>query len=228
MKYTKILIEDSEFPDKFYRTILVKGNPDLFKLATFYAYILNTEIYHCYYFETKHTEYVMAPFMEDRGLKWYKYLANYNLSDLPKYFTYCYDTGECYDFNSTILGTVEYDSLCSFVLLEAKGQGVWEDNHTSLRALLNGKINPNTCDNDETKGYYMPWNFSNETFGDFFKPIDVDKINETLGKDFSKVLSIIRQGEKEYILANGTRLNDLRPDYEYRRRLKSLRKEFNK
>ena len=226
MKYTKILIEYPDYPDKFSRTILVKGNPDLFKLATFYAYILNTELYHCYYFETEKIEYVMAPFMESRGLKWYKYLSKYNLSDLPNNFKFIYDTGENYEFNSTILGVVDYPSLCSFVLLDAKGQGIWEDDHHSLYALLSGKIDPN--ESKDTDDCHLPWNFDNETFGDFFKEIDVDKINETLGKDFSKILSKIRQGENEYIEAYNMSLKDLRPDYDLIKRLDQIKKNFEK
>lgn len=155
MKYTKILIEYTEFPEKFNRTILVKGDPDLFKLATFYAYILNTQLYHCYYFDTKRCEYVMAPFMESRGLKTSKHLSKYNLSNLPKHFTFVYDTGEDYTFNSTKIGVVDYDSRCSFVLLDANGQGIWEDNHSTLYALLDGRLDPNAKE-DESRGYYLP------------------------------------------------------------------------
>ncbi len=226
MKYTKILIEYPDYPDKFSRTILVKGNPDLFKLATFYAYILNTELYHCYYFETEKIEYVMAPFMESRGLKWYKHLSKYNLSDLPTNFKFIYDTGENYEFNSTILGVVDYPSLCSFVLLDAKGQGIWEDDHHSLYAVLSGKIDPS--ESEDTNDCHLPWNFDNETFGDFYKEIDVDKINETLGKDFSKVLSKIRQDENEYIEAYNMSLKDLRPDYDLIKRLDQIKKDFEK
>lgn len=226
MKYTKILIEYPDYPDKFSRTILVKGNPDLFKLATFYAYILNTELYHCYYFETEKIEYVMAPFMDSRGLKWYKHLSKYNLSDLPKNFEFVYDTGENYRFNSTIVGTIDYPSLCSFVLLDAKGQGIWEDDHYSLSALLDGKIDLN--ESLDTECYHLPWNFDNETFGDFYKTIDVDKINETLGKDFSKVLSKIRQGEKEYIEAYQMPLDDLSPNYDMIKKIEELKKKLKK
>ena len=225
MKYTKIVIEYDEFPSKFNRTILVKGNPDLFKLASFFAYVLNTQFCHCYYFETESTEFVMSPFMEERGFKYSKYLANYNLSDLPNKFTFAYDTGSNYKFNCTIISKVDYDSKKGFVLLEANGQGVWEDNHRALHALLSNKIGPNYKEDDT---YYLPWNFQNETFGDFFKPIDVDKINETLCSNFSRVLSQLRQGEDEYIMQNNVSLEDMEPDYQKIKIFENLRKKFTK
>lgn len=225
MKYTKILIEYNEYPSLFNRTILVKGNPDLFKLASFFAYILGTRFCHCYYFETETVEFVMSPFMEQGGVIWSKYLANYNLSDLPNKFTFVYDTGENYQFKSTILSEVDYDSKNGFILLDANGQGIWEDNHNSLYALLSGEINPNS----RGKGAYtLPWNFNNKTFKDFFNPININEMNETLCKDFSRLLPKLRQNENEYIIANNVSLKDLEPDYEWIKRMEELKKQLKK
>ncbi len=224
MKYTKIKISYPGHARQFYRTILVRGNPDLLKLATFYAFILNTEVYHCYYFETKDCEYVMAPFMEGYGVKTQKYLARYHLSDLPKKFTYTYDTGEDYEFNSTILGEVDYKSNRSFILLDAKGQGVWEDNHHSLYSLLEGKIDPNSSDEDDD--YHLPWNFDNETYGDFFNPVDIEDENENILCMFSFILSHIKEEEKEYVKQTHISLDDLEPDQEFLNRIHYARKEM--
>lgn len=67
------------------------------------------------------------------------------------------------------------------IVLEGKGQGIWEDNISSLYALFEGKINPN-CSKDEYKGYYKPWNYSIVKFGDFDLPLDVEALNIELQK----------------------------------------------
>lgn len=211
MKYTRITLDFKENPLKFNRTILVKGNPDLNKLATFFSFILGATFEHCHLIKTDNEHYVMACFMEEASFITQKYLGNYKLSDLPKNFIFEYDTGEGYEFDCEIIDVIDYDSRYSFILEDAHGQGIWEDNICSLYAYLDGDIDPEDTENDEEKGYYLPWNFDNEKFGDFDNPFDIDEINETLTKDFTKILSIQKKNEKEYIEETNIKLDDLPP-----------------
>ncbi len=211
MKYTRITLDFKENPLKFNRTILVKGNPDLNKLATFFSFILGATFEHCHLIKTDNEHYVMACFMEEASFITQKYLGNYKLSDLPKNFIFEYDTGEGYEFDCEIIDVIDYDSRYSFILEDAHGQGIWEDNISSLYAYLDGDIDPEDTENDEEKGYYLPWNFDNEKFGDFDNPLDIDEINETLTKDFSRILSIQKKNEKEYIEETNIKLDDLPP-----------------
>ncbi len=212
MKYTRISIKFDEYKDRFNRTILVKGDPDLFKFGTFLAFILGSAFEHSYLIYTKNDEYVLAPFMNDAFKKTKKYAGNYHLSDLPKNFDFLYDTGDYYMFKCKKEGIVEIDSRKTFILESAKGQGIWEDNIYSLCAYLRGEIKPSRRSNDENEGYFLPWNFNNKTFGDFDKEIDIEKENERISSDFSSILSFMRKGEKKYIDETNISLDNIETD----------------
>lgn len=228
MKYTRITIDFKENPSRFNRTILVKGNPNLDKLAIFFSYILGAAFEHCHLIETENECYVMACFMEGPTYKSYKYLGNYKLSDLPKTFEFKYDTGEGYIFTCNKVEEIDYDSRYGFILEKAVGQGIWEDNIHSLYAYLDGKINPKKRGNDEKNGYYLPWNFDNEKFSDFDKPIDIEEINKTLTKKFSQILSLQRKYEREYLDETPVCLDDIPMDEYFKEMTERLKKELNK
>ncbi len=225
MKFAKIKIAYEDYPEQFYRTFLVKSTIDLFKLSTFCAYILRSQLCHCYLFEAEDSKYVMAPFMNDRGIKTYKYLGNYNLSSLPDKFKFSYDLGAGYDFVCEILDIVEYDSRKTFILLDAKGQGIWEDERSTLDSLLSGDIDPKRTTNDEMRAFYLPWNFDNKCFGDFFEPINVDLANKIICSEFSQIFRKIRLDEEDYINTYNISLDDLEPDYEVLAALNRIKKE---
>lgn len=71
------------------------------------------------------------------------------------------------------------------ILFEGKGQGIWEDNISSLYALFSGEICPDFDCEDEEKSYFKPWNFVINKYGDFDLPLNLDEINETLNDDFA-------------------------------------------
>ena len=88
MQYTKIRLDFKYGPkNRFYRVILIKGNPDLFKLSVELGTAVGAAFEHCFLITCKRREvhYVMAPFMEE-PLDGYKYLRNYHLNDLPDSF----------------------------------------------------------------------------------------------------------------------------------------------
>ena len=213
MKYTRISIKFDEYKDRFNRTILVKGDPDLFKFETFLAFILKSEFEHSYFIYTKNDEYVMSPFMlSDAFKKTKKYSGNYHLSDLPKNFEFLYDMGDEYLFKCRKEGIIEIDSRKEFILESAKGQGIWEDNIYSLCAYLSGEIKASKRTNDPQNGFFLPWNFENRTFGDFDKEIDIEEENERISKSFSSILSYFRKNEKEYIETYNISLEDIEPE----------------
>ena len=101
MTYTKIRLDFKYGPkNRFYRVVLIKGNPDLFKLCVELGTAVGAAFEHCFLITCKRREvhYVMAPFMEE-PLDGYKYLRNYHLNDLPDSFDFEYDTGDGWDFS---------------------------------------------------------------------------------------------------------------------------------
>ncbi len=218
MIYTKIRMDFKYGPkNRFYRIVLVKGNPDLFELGICLGLAVGATYEHCFLITTKESSYVMAPFMED-PLDGYKYLRKYHLSDLPDHFDYEYDTGDGWDFAcKRYKETVELkNTRQKIIVLEGKGQGIWEDDIGSLYALFEGEIDPELSNEDEEKGIYKPWNYEIDKFGDFDLPLDIEALNEEL-KDAAKIHRQILLQENEYIEQSGVCLDDFhdnRPSFQ--------------
>jgi hypothetical protein len=211
MLYTKIRMDYIYGPkDRFYRTILVKGNPSLFQLGVMLGTVVGAEFEHCFLITCKDEDisYVMAPFMED-PLDGYKYINNYHLNDLPDNFTYEYDTGESWDFDCIRYEEkIELNSTRAVIILEGKGQGIWEDNVSSLHMLFDGKVDPNETEENDEIGLYKPWNCQIDKFGDFDAPLKINKINQEINGLFHHNLSELIMSEKEYIRDNHVNLSD--------------------
>lgn len=200
MLYRKIKLNFKYGPmDRFYRSVLIKGNPNLLELGTYFATLVGTAIEHCFLITCgKKVSYVMAPFMEDPDDN-YKYLLNYSLDDLPSKFCFEYDTGEGWDFDCTVYKLpIEMDSNKNIILLDGKGQGVWEDNIGSLYALFDGEIDPECTEEDDDRGIYKPWNYGIEKFGDFDKPLNIEEINENLNQKCIRNYFEMLKNEKQY------------------------------
>lgn len=211
MLYTKIRMDYINGPkDRFYRVILVKGNPNLFQLGVILGTVVGAEFEHCFLITCKdeNVSYVMSPFMEE-PLDGFKYLGHYYLSDLPDNFTYEYDTGESWDFDCVCYKEkVELKANRAVIILEGKGQGIWEDNVGSLHLLFDGKIDPNETEENDEICLYKPWNCKIQKFGDFDLPLNIDKINKKINGLFHYNLVELLTGEDEYIKENNVDLSD--------------------
>ena len=59
-------------------------------------------------------------------------------------------------------------------VLDGKGQGIWEDNISTLYAYLNGEIDKDFDGEDEQKGIFKPWNFNIKKYSEFDNSIDLE------------------------------------------------------
>lgn len=210
MTYTKIKIDFKYGPkNRFFRTILVKGNPNLFELAVMIGTSLGATFEHSFLFRTNtRSIYVMAPFMED-PMEGYKYLGNYHLEDLPSKFSFDYDTGDGWDFKcEKHAEKVDIKSKKKLIIVEGKGQGIWEDNIHSLYAFFEGKIEPESSKEDEKNGIYKPWNFEIEKFSDFDLALNLEEINESLEEAFLFNYHELLKGENAYLRKSNVNLED--------------------
>lgn len=210
MQYTKIRLDFKYGPkNRFFRTLLVKGNPNLFELGVILGTSLGATFEHCFLFRCHpRSIYVMAPLMEDR-MDGYKYLGNYHLKDLPKKFTFEYDTGDGWDFNCIKHDEkVEMISKKRTIILEGKGQGIWEDNIRSLYAYFEGEITADCSEEDEEKGIFKPWNFEIEKYSDFDLPLNIEEMNETLEEEFLMNYNELLKGENAYLREINVGLDD--------------------
>lgn len=209
MTYTKIRMDFYDQPSKnrFYRVVLVKGNPDLFKLSIMLLTAVKSQFEHCFLIqENSDSCYVMAPFM-DEPMYGYKYLGNYHLSDLPDEFTLEYDTGDGWEFNcKKEKETLELDFKRDIMLYEGAGFGILEDNIHTLYGYFSGNIDPQSSEDNEYEGYFLPYQF--DTYGDFDLPLNIRKENEYLQSLFKSNYRNILRSEKEYIKETGVSLDD--------------------
>ncbi len=210
MAYTKIRLDFEYGPKgRFYRVVLVKGNPDLYRLGVYFGSALGATFEHAFMITSKKRDvsYVPAAFMED-PFDGYKYLGKYHLSDLEDNFRFEYDTGDGWDFLcKRYKKTVELDSEQDIIILEGKGQGIWEDNIGTLYGLFDGTVNPNSTRESDKKGIYKPWNFEIKRFGDFDLPLNIKELNEEL-KSADDTYDEMIEEEKEYIEENEVCLED--------------------
>lgn len=209
MTYTKIRMDFYESPTKnrFYRVVLVKGDPDLFKLSVLLLTSVKAEFEHCFLIHAgEDISYVMASFMED-PMYGYKYLRRYHLSNLPDKFVLEYDTGDGWEFNCRrYKKTVELDSEDDIILLEGAGYGIMEDNIHTLYEYFRGNVSPSSSTDHPDIGCYLPYRF--ETYGDFDLPLDIEEENENLKNDCEAIYRDIVKKEEEYLDGSGICLDD--------------------
>ncbi len=213
MLYTKLRLDFKYAPrGRFYRVLLIKGNPDLFKLGIAFLTILGAAFEHSFEINIKKGKesYVTAPFLKEPLFGGLKYLGNYHLRDLPNKFDFEYDIGDGWDFVCTrykINKNIKEDNK-DLIVLEGKGQGIWEDNIGTLYALIDGEINPKETKENSKKGIYKPWNFKINKFGDFDLPLNIEEINKSIDESYKNNYQKYYKYEENYIKKNHINLGN--------------------
>ena len=89
-------------------------------------------------------------------------------------YTFMYDFNSQWHFDGIVLETIEFDSKKEVILLDGKGQGIWEDRIKTLYAYFDGKLDPESLIEDEENKYFKPWNKRVTKFGDFDTAFDLE------------------------------------------------------
>ncbi len=181
-------------PKRFYRTLLAKQNVNLINLGCAIVTAFGGEFEHLFLFETKTRVYNPKCFMEDMVFENDVLMDNYTLSDLGDNFIFTYDTGDGWNFSATVTDSDVEEKEEDFILIDGAGQGIWEDNIHTLKAYLDGKIDPNTYEPDENNGYYPPWNFENEKYGDFDN-FNLEEEKQRFMENYPKDIISYKEGE---------------------------------
>lgn len=170
MKYKRIKISLKEYPNRLTRTILVNEDTNLVILGCIFCDAFRSEFEHNFLFIKDKTHYSPDVFINEgtNDLIQEVPMKKYALKDLGDKFTFIYDTGENWEFDCKVSDKDEVVNGNKLAyLLDGEGQGIWEDNRSSLEAYLNGEIEPESNEEDEEKGLSLPWNFENSSYGDF-------------------------------------------------------------
>ncbi|MGM9970523.1 MAG: hypothetical protein ACI35S_09040 [Anaeroplasma sp.] len=172
-------------PKRFYRTLLVKEDTNLVDLGCAIVTAFKGTFEHFFLFNTKTKTYNPSVFLEDYRFENDVLMDDYKLSDLGNKFEFTYDTGDGWDFNGTVTDSNVEVTKEDIILIDGAGQGIWEDNIHTLYAYLNGKIDPDSIDEDEENGYYPPWNMNIEKYSDFDNAFDLE-VEKELFSDLYK------------------------------------------
>ena len=184
MLYRKVRVSFNPAKRRFYRVLLVQENMNLVDFGCYLMEALGATFEHLFMYRKQRTRYVIGSWI-DFG---YEYdMADFTINDLADTFTFIYDTGDYYEFTVKMsaetreINASEKDSTYSepMILLEGKGQGIWEDNIYSLLAYLQGELSAEDVE-DEERGFAFPWNYDIEKFGDFDNPIDIHEIQNCI------------------------------------------------
>ena len=173
---------------RFYRTFLVQDDINLGVLGDLIVNIFGGTLEHFFLYRLEDTTLIPSSWLEEwnslGGRRKYDIFKNKTIKDLPEKFIFEYDTGDGWDFDCKIYKmsvtkelSNDEDIPTGFVL-DGKGQGIWEDNISTLYAYLNGEIDKDFDGEDEQKGFYKPWNFDIKKYSEFDNPIDIEELND--------------------------------------------------
>ena len=211
MEFKKVRL-DFKYAEKgrFYRILLVPAKTKLNDLGCIFVEALHGTMEHSFCFETKDTNYDSASFLEDAFFNDDSvYMNFYSLEDLGAKFTFCYDSGDGWDFDCRVYKkSVILDTDDVAVILEGAGQGIWEDDIGTLYAYLSGKIPPDFDGEDEEQCIFKPWNIEIDKYSDFDAPLDIEKENEDLKELVTLTIEEYARNEKDFIEENEMNMLD--------------------
>lgn len=182
MEYIKLKVTSKDDAKRFYRTIAIKGDPDLYTLGALIGTAVHAWFEHMYLFHNKQYNFVPDMWMDNYYMDNDLPMSKYHLSDLGEKFVFEYDTGEGYEFNCRVMKRkIEYkdayDEEPFAFVVDGKGAGIFENDHYTLMRYLNGEIDPNSNDESMEENWRMlPMNMEFEKYGDFDNPLDLDRM----------------------------------------------------
>ncbi len=208
MLYTKIKMESSDYPKRFYRIIAVREDPDLYELGAILGLSVQAWFEHFYYFEDKNNTYVPDSWVEHDEVR----MSDYHLSDLGDTFKYNYDTGEGWQFNCKIYKTKyeyvsEFDDYPISMVLEGKGQGIFENDIWTLDRYLDGIIPADSNEENLDEHMSLPMNMDFEVYGDFDKPLDLDFF-EFYDEQVEDIAKHFKEEDEEYEVQQDDSIDD--------------------
>lgn len=193
MKYFKLKITDVDYPEKFYRVVLVNPSLNLYQFNIYIEILIKTMFCHMAMFSGKGHEFIDSIWMDDQFDKSIKYLDYTKVTikealKLCKSLQFTYDTGDDYSFNVEFIEEFDFPLPNNIILLEASGDGIWEDNHSGLRDFIEGNL-------DRSEIY--AWNLNIKDFDryDFFEKINIELINKNIEKEKVRIIRELKKND---------------------------------
>ena len=164
MKYKKVFIYFKNCEkNRFYRTLLAKSDLNLLNFGCAIVTAFGGSLEHYFLFKDVE-EYLSKVLLR---YKQGKIVDDYCIDDLSDKFEFVYDLKSKWKFKCEIVEELEHISNKDVLLLDGKGQGIWEDRLHTFLAYLAGKLNPNSLEENEEEKYFKPWNKRLSKYSDF-------------------------------------------------------------
>ena len=197
--YYKVILRDQDYPERFYRVFYVKQGINLEEFDAAIQTLLFTAAYHLSEFEDEHNKYVNR-FVDDlfpNDLFEYETplerLISKNLNEKSAKLNFFYDLSSNREFDVEIDLSEErsFYSNQVAILIEGKGQMIFEDSHSIFYEYMDGK------DLSYLEGY-KPINFyevlDDVDYSYFDEPLDIVKINAEFNHYYRLVLNAYKKG----------------------------------
>lgn len=162
---------------RFYRTFAVSEDMNLKELGCAILTSLLSTVIKDYFFTVGIIRYLPQHLIRQYYEHEDKLISDYKLSDLPNEFTFSYGADE-YFFDCSILRSEQLNSEANIVLLDGKGQGIWEDGYFTFLAYLNGKVDPEGLEEDYFEDIIIPKNVKLSKYSDFETSFDLETVKE--------------------------------------------------
>jgi len=186
MKYLKIKITYTDFPERLNRVLCVNPQIKLFNLGIYIQILIKSAFEHMFLFKSSKCSYVDETWIQDSITKSYDYKVVDLFSAIvdDNKIEFIYDNGEDYIFDINSKGYIEMPFNRDVILLDGKGDGIFEDNRSGLNSFLS---------NETPKEKIVAWNLNIKNISkyDYDKKLDVDAINEKLIKEYNKTLKLL-------------------------------------
>lgn len=193
MKYAILTISFSEFPKRLNRKIKVREDLDLFTLGVVLGVILGADFTYDFAFISKNRNLVMEKYQQ-LFAETDDYMTNYHLKDLGTNFTFLYDTSNSWVFQVKVEKELEeMQSRKKAFIIDAIGQGIWEDNLAMLRRYLSGELKDDIRKEKPHSQHLHLWDKPLEKVADFDFPLDLIGLNLTLENRINTQLDILEE-----------------------------------
>lgn len=194
MRYKTLHIEFMPFPKRLNRIIKVREDLDLFTLGVVLVVALNGQFEYPFVFQTRRRDYLSRYFGQiDEETQ--VYMTNYHLKDLGSNFIFMYDTADSWIFKVKVINIEEIRSRKHGFIIDAVGQGIWENELDLLTRYLKGEVRGDIRQGQEEDKLSHLWERKVRPVSDFDRVLDIQSLNDTFENKIVESLINLEENE---------------------------------
>ena len=181
---------------RFYRTYAVRPDMNLKDFGCAILTSLYSTVSKSYYFSKGSVRYLPQHMIRKSHDSEDKLITDYTVDELGEDFGFSYGIDE-YSFDCSVLDLEEKDSLTDIILLDGKGQGIWEDCHLTFMAFLNGRVDSSKLEENCSENIFVPKNVKLSKYSDFDTSFDLYTMQECFYGLYTIRLELLENKKEE-------------------------------